>query len=474
MRITVTRKVFLIIASLIAFMSAAFFTLAHNELEGMFRSYASQARQRTAVQWADVISYFYRSDGGSWSEVDKQLKALMAVRPAGNDLPEQLIVVDPKGHLILDVGRQRGMRARSLYSIVHLQSNGRILGDLMIYGEGLDPFYEIEETVLHTMTLATLWGIIISGTLALLSGAFMARRMTRPLKRMLQAIKGITKGDLSTQIPVSSNDEFGQVALAFNEMTRQLQATERARTHLVADVAHELRIPLTIIQGQLELIQQGVREPKPEDLLPIHDEVIRLSRLVQDLHQLSQAEVGKLAVHKRPTDAIAFFQRIVEYFEIEAADKKIRLELETRDKTTDDSAAMGDSGTNGNAAAVSAKTREILIDPDRMTQVFVNLLGNAVRYTPDGGEVKVVVDLAPHELRVMVKDTGPGIAQEHLPYLFDRFYRADEDRSRNTGGTGLGLAIAKEFVVAHGGEIEVMSEVGKGTAFVVVLPLLPT
>lgn len=135
---------------------------------------------------------------------------------------------------------------------------------------------------------------------------------------------------------------------------------------------------------------------------------------------------------------------------------------------------MGDSGTNGNAAAVSAKTREILIDPDRMTQVFVNLLGNAVRYTPDGGEVKVVVDLAPHELRVMVKDTGPGIAQEHLPYLFDRFYRADEDRSRNTGGTGLGLAIAKEFVVAHGGEIEVMSEVGKGTAFVVVLPLLPT
>ncbi|WAH35249.1 sensor histidine kinase [Alicyclobacillus dauci] len=449
MKITVTRKVFLIIATLIAFMSGAFFTLAHNDLEGMFRTYASEARHRTAVQWADVISYFYQTENHSWVNVTDSLTKMMSQNRAQHDLPQQLIVLDGQNHIIVQAGVQTGMRDRSMYTTVPIMEGDRQIGTLLIYGEGLDPLYEIEETVIHTMTLATMWGIIIASALALLSGALMARRMTRPLKFILKAIKQITRGELDTQIPVTSTDEFGQVARAFNEMTRQLAATEEARKHLVADVAHELRIPLTIMQGQLELIQQGVRGPKPEDLLPIHDEVIRLSRLVQDLHQLSQAEVGKLQLRKQPTDIVHFLQRLLENFEVEAMDKKIKLELQTIDE----------------------QLPMLKVDPDRLTQVFVNLLGNALRYTPDEGTVRVEVTRSGDFVEVALSDTGPGIDPNHVPFIFNRFYRGDEDRSRGTGGTGLGLAIAKEFVEAHQGKIEVTSELGMGTTFVVSLPI---
>ncbi|GMA60497.1 ATP-binding protein [Alicyclobacillus fastidiosus] len=449
MRITITRKLFAIIAALITFMSGALFMLAHNELEGLFQSYASEAMQRNAVQWADLVSYFYDTDGHSWSKVGMDINHVMSHTSSRSDLPQQLVVVDNQNHVEFEVGTKSGSPNKRMDNSVPVLNHGQKIATMLIYGEGLERLYDIEEAVLHTMTLALMWGVIIAAALALLSGAFMARRMTRPLKHILKAIRSIIHGDLKTQIPVTSTDEFGQVALAFNQMTAKLAATEEARRHLVADVAHELRIPLTIMQGQLELIQQGVKTARPQDLLPIHDEVIRLTRLVQDLHQLSLAEVGKLQLRKRPTDMVQFLRRIVDNFEVEAFDHNIALTLSVSDDM--------------NAT--------IHVDPDRMTQVFVNLLGNALRYTPAGGTVHVEISRESQALVVALSDTGPGIEADHLPFVFDRFYRGEEDRSRDTGGTGLGLAIAKEFVEAHNGTIRVASVKGVGTTFVVRLPL---
>jgi two-component system sensor histidine kinase BaeS len=241
------------------------------------------------------------------------------------------------------------------------------------------------------------------------------------------------------------------VTEAVNRLAASLARSEEARKHMVADIAHELRTPLTILKGQFEFIQQTGLAVQPETLLPLQDEVIRLSKLVSDLQQLSQAEAGVLQLEKLRIDLLELLRRLLELLSVEAEDKNVRLRLDS-----------------------SAPAVEICADPQRMTQIFYNLIGNAIRYTPAGGQVAIRLEeqkAAPQsELVIIVADTGVGIAAEHVPFVFERFYRAADDRSRQSGGAGLGLAIAKQFAEAHGGRIEVASEPGRGTEFRVTLP----
>jgi two-component system, OmpR family, sensor histidine kinase BaeS len=303
---------------------------------------------------------------------------------------------------------------------------------------------------LQSMAVSAFWGTVATVGIALLIGIWFSRRLTSPLQHMLSAISKIIHGDLKARLPIVSADEFGQVAQAFNEMTKRLYRTEEARQHLVADVAHELRTPLTIMQGQLELIQQGVKQAEPATLLPIQDEVLRLTGLVQDLHQLSLAEIGKLPLDKKPTNILELIKRVMSNFEIESEEREVTVCVQTH----------------------IAENTTLHIDPNRITQVFVNLLGNALHHTPSGGSVTINLSesVAENVLEISVQDTGSGIPKEHVPFIFNRFYRAEEDRSRGTGGLGLGLAIAKEFVEAHNGRIEVESALGRGTKFTVFLP----
>jgi two-component system sensor histidine kinase BaeS len=248
---------------------------------------------------------------------------------------------------------------------------------------------------------------------------------------------------------------------AFNQMTEQLERNEEVRRNMVADIAHELRTPLAIISGKLESIQEGVLPLAAETLLPIQDETIRLSRLVQDLQQLSLAEAGKLPLHRQTLDMYLLLERIFEQFAFEFEERGIEGKL------------LGES-------------QVLQADSDRLTQVFVNLIGNALLHTSSGGKITVKVE--PWEanvstiagekksggakwIQVTVNDTGEGIPADELDRVFDRFYRVDQSRDRETGGTGLGLAIAKEFVQAHGGKIQAESEIGRGTCFRVLLPV---
>ncbi|MFE1625192.1 sensor histidine kinase [Brevibacillus reuszeri] len=276
--------------------------------------------------------------------------------------------------------------------------------------------------------------------------------LTHPLKKLVAAIERVAQGDLNVKVPVDTKDEYGKVAQAFNDMTFRLREAEEARRRLVADVAHELRTPLSIMQLKLENYQQAGDHVPPERLLRIHDEVIRMTLLVDDLHVLSLAEAGRLSLDRKQLDLTVHLERIVEDLKHEAEE-------------------------NGLDICLYSKSRplNVMADARRITQVFFNLLTNSIRYTPRGGKVTVEIEDEVGDgnalfARVSVIDTGIGIPSEHLLHLFDRFYRVDKARSRHTGGTGLGLSIAHHFVKAHGGFIRVASQPDEGTIFTVYLP----
>ncbi len=438
-------KLWIAMTALILFMGSAFFAISHGYLENLFRQYAMAAQEQSADQLARQVAYYYQVNGDSWLGVDQYIAGYLE-SPGYRSQFISFTLRDANGHVLVTAGPQ-SRRDASDTTTVTIQLGGRNIGFLTVSNRVLQGS-PVEQNILHLMTAATVWGTILTSLVALIVGVWLMRIMTDPLQALMKAMQRLKNGDLDARVEISSKDEFGEVARTFNEMTSRLSRMEEARRHLVADVAHELRTPLTIMQGQLELIQQGVKPAEPATLLPIQDEVVRLTRLVQDLHQLSLAEVGKLPLEKVSTDIVKLLKRMVSNFEVEADDKGIRLEFE----------------------AESPGPVVTLADPNRITQVFVNLLGNAFRYTPPGGTVRVTVGRDANTVRVTVSDTGSGIPKEHLPHVFDRFYRAEEDRSRGSGGTGLGLAIAKEFVEAHGGRIEVASTVGKGTTFTVYLP----
>jgi two-component system sensor histidine kinase BaeS len=444
----VRNKLVLAFGALIVFMGSVFFSIAHGYIGNLFRQYANAAEQANAEQWAHSLEWFYLQNGLSWDGVSQYIFGILQERPGRNLGFDHLILYDENHHAMVQVGTPSDTASGQHMTEVPITVAGQVVGAVAI-SDRVARGSPVEQNVLHSMTIAAVWGTIITSLLALIVGAWLARIFTNPLRSMIATMRRIQDGDLQARIHIKSKDEFGEVAATFNEMTDRLWRTEEARRHLVADVAHELRTPLTIMQGQLELIQQGVKPAEPATLLPIQDEVMRLTRLVQDLHQLSLAEVGNLPLNKAPTDVVELVERVVDNFQIEAEERQIQLLFES---------------------AVE-HTAILQIDPDRMTQVFVNLLGNALRYTPSGGRVVVRVERADKDIRVSVADSGPGIDEAHLPHIFNRFYRVEGDRSRGSGGTGLGLAIAKEFVEAHHGRIDVSSVVGRGTVFDVWLPL---
>lgn len=277
--------------------------------------------------------------------------------------------------------------------------------------------------------------------------------LTLPLKKLIVAIERVAQGDLSVKVRVDTKDEYGKVAQTFNDMTFRLREAEEARRRLVADVAHELRTPLSVMQLKLENYQQAGHHIPPEMMLRLHDEVIRISQLVDDLHVLSLAEAGRLSLDRKPLDLTVHLERIVDDVKYEAEENGLDIRLYTISRPV-----------------------TIMADARRITQVFINLLTNAIRYTPRGGKITVeiedrVVDRNAFFACVSVIDTGIGIPAEELPHLFDRFYRVDEARSRHTGGTGLGLSIAHHFIRAHGGFIRVASQPDEGTIFTVFLPI---
>ncbi len=302
----------------------------------------------------------------------------------------------------------------------------------------------------QALTLAALGAAF----LALIVGLLLARSLTRPLRALTAATEKMAGGELEQQVPVTTKDEIGELAESFNRMSREVARANMLRKQMTADIAHDLRTPLTVIAGYVESIRDGDLAPTPKRLDTIYTEIERLQRLVEDLRLLAVTDAGELRLNLQPLDVKSLLDEMAAAYALAAEQKRVTLRVES------DSALSEDKGL----PAVSG-------DESRLGQVLGNLITNALRYTPAGGQVILRAARDKEAVVLSVEDTGPGIPAENLPHIFQRFYRADKSRADEDGASGLGLAIAKALVEAHGGEIWAESEVGKGTKISLALPI---
>jgi two-component system OmpR family sensor kinase/two-component system sensor histidine kinase BaeS len=288
--------------------------------------------------------------------------------------------------------------------------------------------------------------------LAAVFGGLAFRRFSSPVADVMAAADAVAGGDLNVRVRENIPGEFGQLARSFNRMTAELANVEQQRRNLTADVAHELRTPLHIIQGNLEGILDGVYEPTDEHISATLEETRLLARLVSDLQTLSLAEAGQLPLHEEMLSAADLLEDTLTSFSGPAGAAGLEVRLEIPDP-------------------IPAEGLSVYGDPDRLEQVLNNLVANALRYTPPGGRITLGAQVIEGGVRLFVADTGAGIAAEDLPHIFDRFWKGDRTRARREGaGSGLGLAIARQLVQAHRGQIWAESQPGAGTTFFIELP----
>lgn len=327
-----------------------------------------------------------------------------------------------------------------------VEIDGEVVGTILTaqFPPGLNP----EETAfLQRINVALLMASVAAVLIALLVGVLLARTLTRPLRALTQATHRMAGGELEQEVRVKSADEIGELATAFNRMSREVARAHKVRRQMTADVAHELRTPLTVIAGYIESMRDGDLSPTPERLSIIYAEIDHLQHLVGDLRTLTQADAGELKLNRQPVSPQELLQQTLSAFEHQAMQKGVSLEL----------------SLNGEIPAIA-------VDEIRMAQVLGNLIANALRFTPKGGRVTLGAALHGDRVTLTVQDTGQGISPEDLPFVFDRFYRADKSRAEENGESGLGLAIVKALVEAHGGVISVQSAPGAGSTFAITLP----
>jgi signal transduction histidine kinase len=323
-----------------------------------------------------------------------------------------------------------------------MMASGGMMG--MGQGQGQGPGKTLFENFRASMFESLIYAVGASVFAALLVSLFLSRRIVAPVRDLTDASQRLTDGHYDERVQVNGSDEIAQLAARFNQMAAQLEQVESMRRQLIGDVTHELRTPLTSIKGYMEGLVDGVLPATPETYNQIHHEADRLSRLVDDLQELSRVEAKAYALDFRSVTVSNLVQTTVKRLSPQAAAKRIRL-----------------------GSSLPADLPHILADEDRITQVLVNLVANAIQYTPEDGDVTISAARHEDEIYISVKDTGIGIPPEHVANLFTRFYRVDKSRSRNAGGgSGIGLTIAKHLVEAHGGRIWAESAgEGQGSTF---------
>jgi len=314
---------------------------------------------------------------------------------------------------------------------------------------GMMAMGQAEQTFLQDSQRSLIIAAIVAVMIAIALGIIVSNLVTRPLRRLAISAQKIAQGDLNQRVAHKSDDEVGEVSSAFNTMAEQLGNKERSRKQLLADVAHELRNPLSIVQGNLEAWLDGVITPTPEQIASVYDETVLLNRLINDLRELSLAEAGQLKLHLEHVDIIELINAETVAFQARCQEKQISL-----------------------SAELDKNLPMITIDRDRIRQVLHNLLENALRFTPTGGEIRVKAAADGNgAVLVSVTDSGSGIDPADLPFIFDHFYKADKSRQRGYGNAGIGLALVKRFVELHGGKVWVESERGRGSTFYFTLPM---
>ncbi|CAN5471564.1 ATP-binding protein [soil metagenome] len=444
---------------------------------------STQTEQAIVTRLAD----YYQSNS-AWQGASAVLRGVRVVTIGNQTSPlaeriffvvdaQDKVVVPGAGHGLNDIAPQE-----LISKGVPIKVNGQTVGRLIVdplnptasAGAGGSLFSFENQWPLHNRFLgrvnqSLLYGAIGATAISLILGVFLARRLTHPLQEITAATRAVAQGDLNQQVAIRSNDELGELARSFNQMNASLAQWQHLRRQMTADIAHELRTPISIILGHAEGLSDGVLPASAETFHVIQDEAERLRRLVEDLRILSLTEAGELPMNIQMTPLQTLLEQVVTAYTPYALQKEIHLALE-----------------------VAPNLPVVPVDSDRILQVLSNLLSNALRYTPAGGRIVVSASCSslanatqPNQLlggapaylkdvRIGVQDSGVGIAPEELAVIFHRFYRGDKARHRQDGGSGLGLAIARSIIESHGGQIWVESKPGAGAKFTFTLPLPQT
>jgi signal transduction histidine kinase len=342
--------------------------------------------------------------------------------------------------------KERGSRGGFVDNVYELNQNGKKTGSLSVKYYG--PFFmnEADFDFINVMNQVLIFIGALSGVCAVIAGCLLARRISRPVTKTAYIAKQISEGNYNIRFePGTRIKELDDLAEAINQLSDGLGKQENLRKRLTADVAHELRTPLTSLSSHLEAMMEGLWEPTHERLGSCFEEVKRLGTLVADLEQLARMESENLVLRKSKEDLLNLVKIVSETMNGELLKRNLSFSLE------------------GTPVSVE-------IDKDRISQVVANLLSNAMKYTPEGGSIKVVVTETPKDGVIKVIDNGIGIPERELPLIFERFYRSDKSRDRKTGGAGIGLAIVKSIVTAHGGRVVAESTVEQGSCFTVSIP----
>lgn len=471
---SVVTKLWAAILGLVLVILLVFSLVLANRLETIYFSHQVRLMQEHAMQWKNVIlsglpPRKIQSEMEFWGGVSHYNVAVF-------DEHEIVLFTSDPDHIPLGKKskwvhvRQGTQNARTYYTGYNLEMKKEMTATFLSFeNEGKKyqvmihtPTQDLMEMVRATRTT----GLAVLALLFLLSGAlvwYLSRFIAKPLINIRRTAMNMAKGEFSTLIKQESNDELGDLAKTMNILSIRLKKTldslSRSNEELtglldrwkefVADVSHELRTPLFLIQGYSEALSDNIvknADTKREYLAVIHKESLRLQKMVNDLLAVESG----ISLKKTLTDLSALVAETAVTFEIAAREKMVTIEIDDKLKNLD----------------------SLNIDPDKFGEVLYNLIDNALRHTNSGGKITVSGEKPdPQKVCITVTDTGTGIPEEHLPHLFDRFYRVDKTRSRANGGTGLGLAIVKKIVEQHEGTISVESEPGKGTTFIITLPV---
>ena len=443
-----------------------------------FQRFVGAGQETSLERLRDVLTEHYRQTG-SWSGVQSVLDRIgqisgrqlilldpqrrtIATWPA--ELSDAAIEVTPDNlHLKREVvenaaGAEGGRQLRVTQQSMAFSNPPRLtitdpksapIATLYLAGRNPPSETNEQESFVASVNRSLLLAALIAGGAAVIAAFLLSRRILGPVEALTDAARRMGRGDLSRRVVVRSRDEIGELAQAFNGMADSLARVEDLRRNMIGDIAHELRSPLTNIRCQIETLQDGLAAPSPESIASIHEEAMLLNRLIEDLQDLALAEAGQLRLRHELVDLRPIIEQAVSAMQQHAANKNISLSVDVQPDLT-----------------------PVTADSERVAQVLRNLLANAITHTPAEGRIEIRARLINgDDAEISVTDTGPGIAPEHLPFVFERFYRADDSRARSTGGAGLGLAIVKQLVEAQGGNVRAMSEPGKGSCFCVIFPV---
>ena len=416
------------------------------------RAFEDLLREQEQAEFETVVLDYYDRNG-SWVDVNQEFDTQNEGGHGNNSSKRKtpFALADVNGRILIE-NRQfkldNVVPTATLDEGIPLEVDGTIVG--IVIEDDQPQTRDPEEEAFIAQTTRALWiGAGGATAVAFVLAVVMSRTLTRPLRELSHASRQMAQGNLQQTVPVRTQDELGELANTFNQMSTELDRANQIRRQMTADIAHDLRTPLTVLSGYLEAMEDGTLSPTPTRLGLMQQEVKTLQRLVTDLRTISLADTGKLTLQKEPMAVADLLTQAHNAFAHQAAQQEVSIRVNTEPTLP-----------------------EISIDQARIRQVLGNLVSNALRYTPTNGSITLsATSTANGSVQIEVADTGSGIPEADLPHIFNRFYRGDRSRQEGEGESGLGLAIAKSLIVAHGGTIEVASTQGIGTTFTILLPV---